>query len=163
MANKLNILRRDVGGVRWALLCLDRIAPAGKPGTYLSRVRIVSTPWASLYLHAIRQPDSDRALHDHPWSFFSLVLSGGYTETFAGDLDDAQRYAKGDPDRTVERTWRPGSIHRIRRDEYHAITSLRSGTAWTLLAVGPRRQGWGFATADGWVDHLAYESDQDEP
>lgn len=47
---------------------------------YLTRLNIVQTPWFSIKLHWILRPDPDRDLHDHPWSFVSFVLRGGYEE-----------------------------------------------------------------------------------
>lgn len=40
-----------------------------------------------IYLHKFMRSDEDRALHDHPWSFLSIILRGGYfeiSETFEG-------------------------------------------------------------------------------
>src|SRR6185369_13137745 len=40
----------------------------------------------NIYLHKFMRDDEDRALHDHPWWFISLVLRGAYTEvTDAGE------------------------------------------------------------------------------
>src|SRR6266478_4256458 len=33
-----------------------------------------------IYLHHIMRSDYDRAMHDHPWSFKSILLWGGYRE-----------------------------------------------------------------------------------
>lgn len=37
-----------------------------------------------IYLHKFLRSDHDRALHDHPWNFVSIILKGGYWE-FADD------------------------------------------------------------------------------
>jgi hypothetical protein len=34
----------------------------------------------NIYLHKFLRDDDDRALHDHPWWFVSLILKGGYFE-----------------------------------------------------------------------------------
>jgi hypothetical protein len=64
-------------------------------GNYLTRWRIIETPWASLYLHRITTPDSRPTLHDHPWNFTALVLRGGYVERRLNprtlDVDEGRR------------------------------------------------------------------------
>lgn len=64
----------------WALLRRFDIADEKTGEVYLRRWYVVATPWFSVLLHKICTPDKDRDLHDHPWSFWSLVLWGGYEE-----------------------------------------------------------------------------------
>lgn len=152
--------------LHWALLQPSVIASPDRPGrTLISRLRVVETPWFAVYVHALRNPDDSRCLHDHPWAFRSLVVSGSYTETWAEALDPAVRYAASNGEVSGEglrtRTWWPWSLHRIGQGEYHAITGLRPGrrraAVWTVMFVGRRRTDWGFATAEGHVSHLEYE------
>lgn len=142
---------------RWAFLQADPIADLRDPErVYLWRLRIVETPWFGVLLHRLRLPDSDRHLHNHPWGFVSLILAGGYTETFAATIGSGE----------VSRTWRPWSLHRITRANFHAIRTLgvgsdadgRAPSVWTLLAIGPRSQDWGYATETGYVDHVSYHA-----
>ncbi len=100
--------------------------------TYLSRLRIVQTPWCALYLHRIDTPDSRPTLHDHPWSFVSLILRGGYYE---------QRL---DLHTLVERRARRRWLNVMRRDDAHYIERLLRVPTWTLLFVGSRRRTWGY-------------------
>lgn len=116
---------------KWALFHLDRITLEGRP--YINRWRIVQTPWFALYLHHILSSDDlARGLHDHPWDFLSLILSGGYWEI------------------TPEgRTWRgPGSVVRHKAEDYHGVECTRP--AWTLVWCGRRRRGWGFLPIPRW-------------
>ena len=46
---------------------------------YLDRCPLSLTPWGRVYLHRFHAPDP-ACLHYHPWSFWSLVLWGGYWE-----------------------------------------------------------------------------------
>jgi hypothetical protein len=156
---------------RWAFMKRTVIAdPLDRTNIYLVRLRIVETPWLACYLHSIRRPDSTRALHNHPWGFVSLLLRGGYTEVFAPDLDAAVDYAKhplltprkygSPPPRSWFRHFGPGSVHRIRHGEFHVIADLDRRPIWTLLLVGPRRTGWGFATERGFLDEETYQREQ---
>lgn len=42
--------------------------------------RAINTRFGGVKLHHILRSDDDRDLHDHPWSFLSIVLKGGYFE-----------------------------------------------------------------------------------
>jgi hypothetical protein len=100
--------------------------------TYLSRLRIIQTPWCALYLHRLDTPDSRPTLHDHPWSFVSLILRGGYDEQRL-DLHTHQLARK-------RRRW----VNVMRRDDAHYIERLFRVPTWTLLFVGARRRTWGY-------------------
>ncbi len=111
------------------------IGPHDDP--YLRRWWVVPrNPWLNVYLHEIRRPDDDRALHDHPWWNVSFIVRGGYTEhTIKGAA------------------WRgPGSIT-IRRPEYahRLIPTSREKPSWSIFITGPRLREWGFYCPKGWV------------
>jgi hypothetical protein len=116
---------------------------------YLTRWRLISTPWFGLYVHRIDKPDPRPTLHDHPWPFVTFVLKGGYTEDFG-----IRAMRGGDKTgpivKRVSRSWRRGSVHRMRKTDAHTITSAIAPT-WTLLVVGRRRQdpSWGYWDEDG--------------
>lgn len=115
---------------------------------YLRRWRIVQTPWCAIYLHAIHRPDHDRWLHDHPWSFASMVLVGGYTEWWAPN----QWAATAVPNLSrLKRIMRPFRLRVMRRGHFHAIRELGRTPTWTLVLCGPRRGHWGYATSAGFV------------
>lgn len=99
---------------------------------YLTRWRVIQTPWFSVYLHKMERPDSRPTLHDHPWSFFSFVLWGGYSEVRLNP-HTMETY-----DHIVNR------FNHVRQNEAHYITELHKPTCWTLLLVGPRVRTWGY-------------------
>src|SRR4051812_37025247 len=54
----------------------------GQDAPYMLRWYLLPrNPWLNLYLHKFLRDDDDRALHDHPWWFVSLMLRGAYYET----------------------------------------------------------------------------------
>lgn len=116
----------------------------GEP-VYLRRYYLVSTPWFGIYLHAIRLPDPDRDPHDHPWTFASLVLWGGYGEELhlGEGVQRARRY------------WRRLTLHRMRAEQAHRINYVLPNT-WSLVFVGRRRREWGFHTPRGWTPWRVY-------
>lgn len=99
----------------------------------LIRYFLLRTKFLGVYLHHLLRSDEDRALHDHPWSFVSIILTTGYVEhTPKG----ARRYG-------------PGSIL-IRPAEWqHRLELDRS--AWTLVIRFRRVREWGFHCLRGWV------------
>jgi hypothetical protein len=142
------VLTGNAGGERrWAFMEGLDIGADGDP--YLDRLRIVQTPWASLYLHHIHRPDRDHDPHDHPWAFISLVLAGGYTELAWRDKERPSSF------RTRER--RRWSVARTRRSSAHVITGIE-GPLWTLVITGPRRAEWGFWRLGEFIPWREYTS-----
>lgn len=135
----------------------------GADDPYLLRWYIIPrNRWLNVYVHKFLRSDDDRALHDHPWWFVSLVLRGGYleiSETAAGKLTAFTRIA---PDWT--RPWvhrglgwralagrRASYRHRVKLlpavehgNAYIARRDRRELPCWTLIVTGPRSRGWGF-------------------
>ena len=83
----------------------------------------------SIRIHHIQRADSDRNLHDHPWNARTIILQGGYTE---------ERVTGG----LIER--KPGDTARLNFGEYHRITEVEEGGAWTIFITGKYRGTWGF-------------------
>jgi hypothetical protein len=111
---------------------------------YLVRWTLFSCPWFQVLLHRFLRSDS-AAVHDHPWSFVSLVLWRGYRETLQPSVGPW-------PEQQIRR--RPFSIAFRRAEDRHRVvldvegwTPERSGPvlqAWTLVCTGPRRREWFF-------------------
>ena len=99
-------------------------------------------------LHKIVKSD-DPIMHDHPWSFMTIVLKGGYWE---------HHY---DKEGNETKTWRgPFSIIKRSSEEYHWLELDNDQPATTLFFMGPRRRDWGFLDDGEWVNHDAYLQDQ---
>jgi hypothetical protein len=124
------------------------------PTVYLRRWYVVATPWGQILLHHILLPDAARALHDHPFSFASLILRGGYAEE-ALIADPGYEPAERTPF-VLTHHRRPGRWHFMRAEGLHRIAQLH-GDCWTLVLTGPRRRTWGFVEPGrGWVDWRTY-------
>lgn len=101
----------------------------------------------ALMLHYMAKPDKDRCLHDHPWSFTTMILGGGYLERV--DLGDE-----------VGVKWLKVGCVRYRPAEYlHSIELLPKGYATTLVYRRPKSRSWGFVTDNGWIHWSDYLSD----
>lgn len=110
----------------------------------LTRYRLAQTPWFGVYVHQIHRADADQDCHDHPWRFVTWVIRGGYVEELR------RRPARPGGSEAVWRgRW---SVHAMPLRYAHRLTDVQPNT-WTLLLVGPKRQGWGF-----WVDGQAVDT-----
>lgn len=122
------------------------IADLDRPSEiYLSRLMLIKTRWFGVYVHLIRRADYARCEHDHPWSFCTIILRGGYEEEVGG-----RRFVR-----------RPGYVGYRSRHFEHRITQLRRGTALTLVFRGPDHVDWGFRTVAGkipWQEYVSWDS-----
>ena len=86
-------------------------------------------------LHHFTAPDNSdwNDAHDHPWSFTSYVLKGGYVE------DVYEVFPNGDW--RMESFYRaPGTVHHVSARHIHRITHLPEGECWTLVVAGPQER-----------------------
>lgn len=121
------ITQRSVPGKGLPGLKVAWAEKLGLPGCpYVIRWR-VEAPFGSVRLHHWTAPDDDRAFHDHPWWFITLVLRGGYADR-GPDGDDVLR---------------AGSVRFRRALHRHTVVPGPHG-AWTLMVTGPRARPWGF-------------------
>jgi hypothetical protein len=130
-------MRQYKSGMRWCLWRWTDVVLGGE--LYLRRLHIFQTPLASLMLHWIQRPDSQSDMHDHPVSFISWMLRGGYTEET--------------PEGT--RAWPRWSMHLMRATDRHRIVITGPNTL-TLVLAGPVVRSWGFHTSKGWVPWREY-------
>ena len=112
----------------------------GEP--YLVRWNLVQLRWFTIKLHKILKSD-DACLHDHPWSFLSIILRGGYVE----HTEDAAG------NRRV-RLCHPYSILFRPAEWRHRLEIYQ--TCWTLVFTSRRVRQWGFWTRTGWIEWFRY-------
>ena len=91
------------------------------------------------YLHQILSAD-EPILHDHPWDFKSMILTGSYIETTPEG----------------EFTRRAGDMYEKKATDLHYIKSVEENT-WTMVFTGPNVRDWGFQIEGEWVSHDQYE------
>lgn len=101
-------------------------------GLLLIRYFILNTRVFGIFLHHLISSDDDRALHDHPWSFITILLTGGYWEHT-----------------TTERLWRGRFSVLFRPAEWQHRLELEK-PVWTLVIKFRTRRSWGFIMKDGW-------------
>src|SRR6185295_5179340 len=109
--------------------------------------------------HHIVGSDEERALHDHPWNFTSLILKGGYYE-YADirqipDSDTGWKPAAFGQ----ERKWfgRPSLLHRG-AGWRHRLELKKGMSAWTLVYTSPKVREWGFyLNGDNFCHHKSFD------
>jgi len=129
----------------WAILERFEVPNLDDPRqTYLTRWRLIQTPWFGVYLHRMDGPDSRPTLHDHPWEFASIILRGGYREVY--NAEPARSALTDD-----YRIHRAGDVNRLHVTDGHYIRELFRVPTWTLMLVGRRQRTWGY-----WDDESGY-------
>jgi hypothetical protein len=141
--------------------------------------------WFSIKYHQILVSD-EACMHDHPWSFLTIILKGGYYEWTPQKQKDSGEYINSQFSITGEnenRYWhKPGSImyrpanweHRLelkeseqlwhvdRNDGNIFLTEIPPHTiiAHTLVFTGKVVRDWGFITKNGWIFWKDYNRDR---
>lgn len=91
----------------------------------------------AVYLHRFHMGDLDE-MHDHPWPFTSVILSGGYWESTPG-----LGWYAGSGVRFPQ--WRaPGSVLRRPAGFIHRVEIPPGQESWSLVFRGARVGSWGF-------------------
>ena len=160
---KLNISRFDIvkkiDGVDYLYLRRFHLLKRNK---FLSK--LTKGKYEGIYLHHILRPDDDRDLHDHPWNFGALILSGGYMEEIPGivkdprcrkftlyplTVEEVQHYAWRSGGPLFRRYWKLFSFRTEKAEQFHRISESGFKKTWTLFFAGPKFRKWQFMTKDG--------------
>lgn len=101
-------------------------------------------------IHKILRSDDDRAYHDHPWPYLSVVLFGGYWE-LTPKFDE-----NGDVVGQHRKWYGPGSVIFRKAHTWHILELHDGRPAWTLFITGKYTQGWGFLVNGEKVPYKKY-------
>lgn len=110
---------------------------------YMNRYFLIpETRFGAVRIHEILTSDDDRAYHDHPFWFISIILKGSYFEWRPVYEDGVFKFHKG-----VKRD--AGSVAFRRASEWHRLELFddfdgRPEPVWTLFICGQRKRVWGF-------------------
>jgi hypothetical protein len=107
-------------------------------------------PWLSARIHVFCSSDDDRAFHDHPWPFISIILRGQYDEIQPSNRVGRRLRKIGDEFRWVRTlTRRAGDIAYRRASTWHMVTIEPGTKTITLVITLPQVQPWGFLVRHG--------------
>jgi len=111
------------------------------PSNYILRLHLLKTPWFAICVHWLNAPDPEPCQHDHPVTFLSVILRGGYTERRKRDYRVHRWF-----------NWITASS-----SDPHTIIDVKPRTV-TLCFMGPKIREWGFHTRSGWVGWKIYNA-----
>jgi hypothetical protein len=132
--------------------------------------RAINTRFGGVKLHHILRSDDDRDLHDHPWSFLSIILWGGYfehrptqwCENCGRSMIGLNRFCNAGGAHhhaLTEKTWHgPGSVLWRPAPSVHRLELPAGKTVWSLVFTGPKRREWGFHTICGFIPWMKYNA-----
>jgi hypothetical protein len=125
------------------------IGPPSNP--YMLRWYLIPhTRFVNLYLHKFLRSDEDRALHDHPWAFWSWVIKGQYWEYTQGPwLDDETPTFN----KWMRKRW---SLAYCKATHAHRVelvwgNACREQPVWTIVLTRGKEREWGFWCENGWI------------
>ena len=107
-------------------------------GILLVRYYLLQTRWLTVMLHYLAASDDDRALHDHPWAFVTVLLTSGYHEHTPQGRFWRRRFSV---------------LHRP-AEWQHRLELVEP--CWTLVFRGAYVREWGFIVDRVWVQWKAY-------
>ena len=94
----------------------------------------------NIFLHKFLKSDPDD-LHDHPWSYITIILYGGYWEhTLQGKFWRKPFHIYWNSSET---------LHRVELDP-------EIKHCWTLFIPLQKQREWGFLTEHGWIHNEKY-------
>ena len=127
----------------WAFM--QKFYIGGRENPYIIRWTLVRTPLGSLMVHKMCRSDYERALHDHPWNFVSVVLKGFYWEAVGpGARVMRKRWSVA----YRPATWKHRVVLPLARGEF-INNPPKHEPCWTLVLCSRRLRSWGFWMPDG--------------
>lgn len=144
----------------------------------LYRWTLLSCRFGKVMLHRFLPTSRDRDPHDHPASFLTVVLRGGYADIspcaacspvapgwMLGEESDDWRHARpmtpcgecGASGMLVDDVRAPAI--RYRPAEHRHTTIAGPKGAWTLVLMGPKVRAWGFFRDGRWLPWRRYEAE----
>lgn len=100
-------------------------------GEVFYRFQLLKTPWFNLYLHRLYAPNWHGDCHDHPWSFWTLILFNGYLEQVGSNFFRR---------RALSAWFRPAKF------AHNVITPY--GPAWSLILTTKKTRDWKFVKCE---------------
>jgi hypothetical protein len=136
-------------GQKWTFLAWRDIPDNANPEVvYLRRFIFIKCPWFAIYFHRIFLRDDDRYPHNHPFPFWSFLLTGGYEEERVQPHPMGIRALRS----TTVRKRKRWSLAKTGLNDFHRIRVMH-GKVRTLVFCGPRKQEWGFLTPEGFKSY----------
>lgn len=149
----------------------QHVTGRGTDDVYMTRYILFRSPLFSIYIHQFLRSDRD-SYHDHPWNFWTYVVSGSYIEhrpdSYATTANNRHRLKPpytlpaicSNVDTTTVRSTKQNRLARRYAAAFHWVQIDRSYNyeerrlaPTTICLVGRRQRAWGFydAANEQWV------------
>lgn len=135
---------------------VHKIVGGKNKDVYLVRYILFKSKYCCIYIHRFLRSDSDTP-HDHPWNFFTYVVSGSYKELFY-DKNKTVATKKGFKSLCVPHIndrpegslayRRATDIHQVIVDKTRKLEEIEDAPL-TICLIGPRVRDWGFWNKEG--------------
>lgn len=140
---------KDYSFINW-LTCLVKRKPhfiiGSEERPYLLRWYLIPrNKYLNLYLHRFLRSDDDRALHDHPWWFVSILIRGQYNEITSSSIIYRSSFSLA---------YRPALWR-------HRVELVNNNPCWTVVLTGKTRRIWGFWCPKGFVPWFEFTKQSD--
>lgn len=138
----LNLVMSKVSAETFVIKGCEAYGEGERESPYLTRWRILPLKCpVGLYLHWFHRSDGGREMHDHPWSYVSIILWRGYYEVTPNG----------------RRRFYPGMILRRPATHVHRVELVDDNPAITLVMRGRYVREWGFhMPREGWIHFKEY-------
>lgn len=111
--------------------------------------KLWKVPLSNIRLHHILRSDLDTALHDHPFGFWTVLLTGSYIEVLPPK-------ESGVGCQIAHRGWL--SVRWVDAEQAHRL--ILTKPVWTLVFAEKSHRDWGFYVGgfkpEHWVSHEEY-------
>lgn len=111
---------------------------------HFRRWRIFESKTMNLYVHKIYKADEDLHLHNHPWNFAVVCLSGSYAEEVEKDKKRGMVFV------------RPWTFRMRTKEDFHKIRRMFSECVTTLVLTWGEKTVWGYDVSGKFVDFETY-------
>lgn len=102
---------------------------------YLERFTILKVCNLHIRIHKILSEDKTPFYHNHPFSFLSIILNGGYTEEYLVN------------DKIITKEYKLFSFILRNKETYHKIKSVKPNTKTLFFAIGNTKK-WHLKSID---------------
>lgn len=110
---------------------------------FLRRFTILKIGNLHIRLHKIVDMDQSTLFHNHPFNYISIILKGGYSETYIKD------------DTEIKRTHGFLSVIKRSHNVYHRIDSIKGKTITLFIAYG--KYNWNAYNTEKIIEYGLYE------
>lgn len=109
-----------------------------------------------IFLYKFLRSDDDRAPHDHPWWFISILLRGTYIEHLNGKIkvrsSPSIAFRTTKDQHRIELLW-----HYVDTEHYGYQAGWQAVPTWSIIITGRPVRRWGFWCSDKFVPSREFE------